>query len=120
MRAGRRDGSMRRRSPISISAAGWWCPPVRLLASRSHSSRRSIPPRLSKRFLKGASGGIIVATSLTGLPDFLIYFAVATVLVALYLALYTLATMHNEFALRSEEHTSELQSRQYLVCRLLL
>src|SRR5258707_11060966 len=26
----------------------------------------------------------------------------------------------NAFALRSEEHTSELQSRQYLVCRLLL
>src|SRR3712207_7895970 len=25
-----------------------------------------------------------------------------------------------EFTLRSEEHTSELQSRQYLVCRLLL
>src|SRR5438445_8419515 len=25
-----------------------------------------------------------------------------------------------EFLLRSEEHTSELQSRQYLVCRLLL
>src|SRR3712207_7932064 len=24
------------------------------------------------------------------------------------------------FAIRSEEHTSELQSRQYLVCRLLL
>src|SRR3712207_8630465 len=27
---------------------------------------------------------------------------------------------HTESALRSEEHTSELQSRQYLVCRLLL
>src|SRR3712207_6883118 len=26
----------------------------------------------------------------------------------------------NHFASRSEEHTSELQSRQYLVCRLLL
>src|SRR3712207_7481191 len=26
----------------------------------------------------------------------------------------------NLFAVRSEEHTSELQSRQYLVCRLLL
>src|SRR3712207_8594964 len=26
----------------------------------------------------------------------------------------------NAFAFRSEEHTSELQSRQYLVCRLLL
>src|SRR3712207_7705061 len=25
-----------------------------------------------------------------------------------------------DFAVRSEEHTSELQSRQYLVCRLLL
>src|SRR3712207_6971386 len=27
---------------------------------------------------------------------------------------------HQQAALRSEEHTSELQSRQYLVCRLLL
>src|SRR3712207_6198778 len=26
----------------------------------------------------------------------------------------------NQYAYRSEEHTSELQSRQYLVCRLLL
>src|SRR3712207_6966714 len=33
------------------------------------------------------------------------------------------AVLHNEVkceVLRSEEHTSELQSRQYLVCRLLL
>src|SRR5947209_16324932 len=28
--------------------------------------------------------------------------------------------MANQNAVRSEEHTSELQSRQYLVCRLLL
>src|SRR3712207_7214028 len=28
--------------------------------------------------------------------------------------------LNNELYLRSEEHTSELQSRQYLVCRLLL
>src|ERR1035437_10527608 len=28
--------------------------------------------------------------------------------------------IHAESAMRSEEHTSELQSRQYLVCRLLL
>src|SRR3712207_6931906 len=27
---------------------------------------------------------------------------------------------HRDQAVRSEEHTSELQSRQYLVCRLLL
>src|SRR3712207_8150758 len=29
-------------------------------------------------------------------------------------------TITNHLTLRSEEHTSELQSRQYLVCRLLL
>src|SRR3712207_7216341 len=28
--------------------------------------------------------------------------------------------VHNALLMRSEEHTSELQSRQYLVCRLLL
>src|SRR3712207_8556755 len=34
---------------------------------------------------------------------------------------YRLTTgAHPEIQLRSEEHTSELQSRQYLVCRLLL
>src|SRR3712207_7238918 len=32
----------------------------------------------------------------------------------------TLWKLFRHFALRSEEHTSELQSRQYLVCRLLL
>src|SRR3712207_8094912 len=30
------------------------------------------------------------------------------------------ANSYNRFWSRSEEHTSELQSRQYLVCRLLL
>src|SRR3712207_7364851 len=38
-------------------------------------------------------------------------------------ALVALAGRNGDFpgiALRSEEHTSELQSRQYLVCRLLL
>src|SRR3712207_7630058 len=32
----------------------------------------------------------------------------------------SLATCHAPAHARSEEHTSELQSRQYLVCRLLL
>src|SRR3712207_6903279 len=31
-----------------------------------------------------------------------------------------IAEFHPEMTARSEEHTSELQSRQYLVCRLLL
>jgi putative membrane protein len=40
-----------------------------------------------------------VNASLEGLPIFLMFFAVAVALVAVYLALYTLATAHNEFAL---------------------
>src|SRR3712207_8057620 len=32
----------------------------------------------------------------------------------------TISTHHLSLLIRSEEHTSELQSRQYLVCRLLL
>ena len=40
-----------------------------------------------------------MTASLSGLADFLIFFVLATALVALYLALYTLATAHNEFAL---------------------
>jgi len=40
-----------------------------------------------------------VTSTLAGLLDFLIFFVIAIALVALYLAVYTLATMHNEFAL---------------------
>lgn len=40
-----------------------------------------------------------MTSSLAGLLDFLIFFVIAVALVALYLGLYTLATMHNEFAL---------------------
>src|SRR3712207_8358309 len=35
-------------------------------------------------------------------------------------ALTIIEENRNHFTVRSEEHTSELQSRQYLVCRLLL
>src|SRR3712207_7074850 len=45
-------------------------------------------------------------------------------LVAAYLLTYSLhgsgGPAHTALLHRSEEHTSELQSRQYLVCRLLL
>src|ERR687884_701994 len=33
---------------------------------------------------------------------------------------WSLTASHEMLEMRSEEHTSELQSRQYLVCRLLL
>src|SRR3712207_6917093 len=41
------------------------------------------------------------------------------VLIFMYANLQNKATIYRKL-LRSEEHTSELQSRQYLVCRLLL
>src|SRR3712207_8283326 len=37
-----------------------------------------------------------------------------------HVGIYELSFGANGFEKRSEEHTSELQSRQYLVCRLLL
>src|SRR3712207_8459183 len=37
-----------------------------------------------------------------------------------YAVTVTLNPRYRDFFRRSEEHTSELQSRQYLVCRLLL
>lgn len=40
-----------------------------------------------------------MTSTLAGLFDFVVFFFIATALVALYLGLYTLATMHNEFAL---------------------
>jgi putative membrane protein len=49
-----------------------------------------------------SNGGLTVASSLAGLPDLLIFFVLAVALVGLYLGIYTLATMHNEFALIRE------------------
>src|SRR3712207_7922014 len=56
-----------------------------------------------------ASGLPVFATTHGGIPE-AIENGVSGVLVA----------ERDHEALRSEEHTSELQSRQYLVCRLLL
>ena len=39
------------------------------------------------------------SAAISGLPQFLLYFAVALALAGLYLFLYTLVTAHNEFAL---------------------
>src|SRR3712207_8108099 len=59
----------------------------------------------------------------TFLLNAVLVFALLLVLVSdLFLTLFCLS-MHFQYTilhLRSEEHMSELQSRQYLVCRLLL
>src|SRR3712207_9547206 len=70
----------------------------------------------------GVTRGLIAVLSAVFLKGFKEAIGIAVILVAVYLALnlvvvgvglYELATHP-----RSEEHTSELQSRQYLVCRL--
>ena len=48
----------------------------------------------------------MVLQSLQGLPAFLIYFVVASVLVAAYLYVYTWITAHDEFALLKANNTS--------------
>lgn len=45
-------------------------------------------------------------TSISGLPDFLAYLATALGLIGLYLAIYTLATAHNELALIRRDVTA--------------
>src|SRR3712207_7556174 len=44
----------------------------------------------------------------------------AVLMMGILSLLLILVFIYLSFAARSEEHTSELQSRQYLVCRLLL
>src|SRR5205814_10553241 len=61
-------------------------------------------------FARSGNGGVIVTTGGTGAHrEFIISLA----------ARYKLPSVH-PFAIRSEEHTSELQSLRHLVCRLLL
>src|SRR5947209_10455504 len=76
----------------------------RSISRRLHAERRPSvnAPRLSS-----------VGAKLAGTTVVLI--ALATLGIYLRLSEY-----QRESLLRSEEHTSELQSRQYLVCRLLL
>src|SRR3712207_7106797 len=65
----------------------------------------------SALYFLAISPAVFAALALRGLVD-------AGGLVPLALPLVATALVGK--ALRSEEHTSELQSRQYLVCRLLL
>src|SRR3712207_8051048 len=58
--------------------------------------------------------GVLIASAPRGLP------ALAVGSSSAILVLGVLGVLASLGAIRSEEHTSELQSRQYLVCRLLL
>src|SRR3712207_7756362 len=71
-------------------------------------------PKAFRAGLVGCAVSVALATAMVafGGDDL-----VAVGISLLVLAAVCLATVG---ALRSEEHTSELQSRQYLVCRLLL
>src|SRR3712207_8254923 len=89
--------------------------PIRVLVVDDHVSFRSLARRLlvDEGFevvgeASDGRGAVLAAVDLR--PD----------LVLLDIQLPDLDGFAVAAALRSEEHTSELQSRQYLVCRLLL
>src|SRR3712207_8252287 len=68
-------------------------------------SHRYFPDPLLESFLMITAAAICYVSEFTASPRYLLTAA---------------ATSCARGKLRSEEHTSELQSRQYLVCRLLL
>src|SRR3712207_7951981 len=73
------------------------------------------PTRLGSPLLAGVWGAIMVVFG-----AFKIHGAVTCETRTRIWAAIGLASAWTYVAIRSEEHTSELQSRQYLVCRLLL
>src|SRR3712207_7783277 len=67
----------------------------------------------------GSSDGV-TALAIDGTGELLALTREGTTATLRRLDAQALATELGSITLRSEEHTSELQSRQYLVCRLLL
>src|SRR3712207_7926424 len=82
-------------------------PYTTLFRSHRHRTRGGNPVRQDDRTIEGAAQGLHAACLVHGRPDHREVEATGGA---------DIAVEH----VRSEEHTSELQSRQYLVCRLLL
>src|SRR2546426_3867410 len=82
--------------------------------------KASVPliPLNGPSFARGASGAIVGLKSGTSLPTH--FFASASHQMSFFFSLQGLPEGSAEARLRSEEHTSELQSPCNLVCRLLL
>src|SRR3712207_8432281 len=70
-----------------------------------------LPPAMPSPFLPDPKNGMLVMMMHQNFPAL---FAIAN-----WSMFYTLWSQKDWLLGRSEEHTSELQSRQYLVCRLL-
>src|SRR3712207_8651100 len=67
--------------------------------------------------------GVVAMAIVVGVEVYnyvLLFLGEAPALTALYLLPFLWLLLESRKSHRSEEHTSELQSRQYLVCRLLL
>src|SRR3712207_8132885 len=82
-------------------------PYTTLFRSKVHRQLRSGSPaaEIVRAATEVTAGLIVVASGSTGLTDTILLGSTA---------------QRVQHSARSEEHTSELQSRQYLVCRLLL
>src|SRR5690554_7475312 len=94
---------------------------VRYLLKLAHVANtefvEALPTAFMKPFSGGAARGMMLETFATHGVDSFIGKMAATFQGSTETTFYVLAVY---FGSRSEEHTSELQSRPHLVCRLLL
>src|SRR5690625_6065734 len=89
-----------------------------VLASMHEGERITvIDPLLTWHFIRNPGAAFSIGVEYTWI--FSIVQAVG-LLIVVYLILFRARTLPWLITLRSEEHTSELQSRGHLVCRLLL
>src|SRR3712207_6829042 len=108
-----------------------WCGVMKIAQKSGITEKLAVPLRPLLRFLfkdasksKGAMGSMIMnlTSNMLGLSNAATPFGIKTMeeLQKLNPKKDTATNDMSLFLVRSEEHTSELQSRQYLVCRLLL
>src|SRR5207253_6307011 len=103
-----------------------------ILAHADHRYLHSFPTRRSSDLLatRTRQNGILIAGNAIGAlvafyimfkrPAGTTFYEIAVLFLAFTAILLTSLSRTKPFIIRSEEHTSELQSRGHLVCRLLL
>src|SRR5690606_41696463 len=88
-------------------------PYTTLFRSSPRAPRRTRPNRSTSR-------GCCHDRCEDNLMEFAFYFSAGVAVAATLMVIINTRAVHAPLYLRSEEHTSELQSRENLVCRLLL
>src|SRR5690625_6612563 len=83
-------------------------------------NKRNLTGMIMTLPLFGLFIGVISAFVLAGLTEYTLLSDLAITLIFITFTIILTGGIHLDGWIRSEEHTSELQSRGHLVCRLLL